>query len=71
MSEMGRASTITGVLNHTLDAGPLKAINAVKVKYYCPNCYGINLFYREVETGVFDVTCQDCNKHWQKFKKLQ
>lgn len=70
MSAMGRASKIEGVLNKGLDAGPLIPVNKLNnFKYYCPNCYSFNLYYREVEPEVFDITCLDCNKHWIKVKK--
>lgn len=71
MSEMGRTSKITGVLDKSLDAGPLIPVNRNGiVKYYCPNCYAIFLYYREVAPGIFDVTCQTCHKHWEKEKKM-
>lgn len=70
MSALGRTTKIEGVLNKSLDAGALKRVNNKSIKYYCPNCYSYNLWYREVETGVFDITCLDCNKHWTKIKKM-
>ena len=70
MSKMGTNRTVTGVLNKALDAGPLKPLNKDGiVRFYCPNCYGFEVYYREVERGVFDVTCLNCNKHWTKYKK--
>ena len=71
MSKMGTNRTVTGVLNKALDAGPLNPVNkAHQAKtYYFPNCYGFELYYREVEKGVFDITCLSCNKHWTKYKK--
>lgn len=80
MSAMGFNGKIEGVLNKSLDAGRLIPVNSEFVNarlhihkqktYYCPNCYGYELYYREVETGVFDITCLECNKHWTKTKKV-
>lgn len=67
MSTVGPNSTIQGILDKSLDLEPLKPVNpGGRIKYYCPNCYGYDLYYREVETGIFDVTCLACNKHWEK-----
>lgn len=76
MSALGGTSKIAGVLNRSLDAGPVKMLNPVKTdrghkNFYCPNCYGMNLAYRQVETGVFDISCLDCHKHWTKIKKSE
>lgn len=75
MSEMGRNSTIEGVLNKSLDPGPLKPLNQPanlkwpqRKNYYCPICYGYDLYYREIEKGVFDIWCKGCDKHWTKIK---
>lgn len=68
MSAMGRTSKIEGILNKSLNAGPVRKLSP---RYYCPNCYGMNLVYREVETGVFDIACLDCHKHWTKYKKSE
>ena len=57
--------------NKTLDAGPLLPVNKLnKFKYYCPNCYSFEVYYRQVETGVFDITCLSCHKHWYKTCKF-
>jgi len=69
MSEMGRASTITGVLDKSIEPGALRPVNKRGFKYYCPNCYSFNLWYVEIETDVYDLTCIDCNKHWRKKRK--
>ena len=70
MSEVGRTSTITGILDKSLDAGPLRPVNKLGViKYYCPECYATTLYYREIEPGVFDISCTTCHKHWEKCKK--
>ena len=66
MSKMGRTSKIESVLNKSLDAGPVKRLSS---KYYCPNCYDMNLVYRQVEKGVFDIACLTCHTHWTKTKK--
>ena len=71
MSTMGKTRTITSVLDKSLDKGPLKPINKLGIiKYYCPNCYSINLWYRQTEANpqatLFDITCLDCHKHWEK-----
>ena len=50
---------------------PVKPLNPVKtdrgnVNFYCPNCYSLELVYRQVETGIFDISCFECHKHWTK-----
>ena len=70
MSTMGKTRTITGVLDASLDKGPLKPLNRLSVKYYCPYCYATDLYYREIEPLIFDITCLSCNKHWIKHKKI-
>jgi len=72
MSEMGRTAKITGVLDKSLDAGALIPVNKNnKVKFYCPNCYATSLYYREIESDVFDLTCLTCHKHWIKHRKVE
>ena len=74
MSKMGPNRTMQSVLDKGLDAGPVKLLNPIQTNrgqktYYCPNCYSTDLIYRQVEKGVFDISCNRCHKHWTKTKK--
>ena len=69
MPKMGRANTFEGVLNKQIEPGRLIPINKARVRFYCPNCYSYQLYYTEIETNIFDVTCLNCNKHWTKSRK--
>lgn len=76
MSKMGRNTEIEGVLNKTLQAGPLKPLNPIQTgrgqkNVYCSNCYSLNLYYRKIETGVFDIVCLNCHKHYTKIKNAK
>jgi len=73
VSKVGRNSEITGILNKSIDPGPLKALNPVTTgrgqkTFYCPNCYSLNLWYKQIETGVFDIVCLNCDNHFIKKK---
>lgn len=79
MSEMGRNSKITGILNKSLDTGPLKPVNpgffdtslrrGKQKTYYCPDCYSYNLWFSVVETSIYDVVCLNCHTHLTKIIK--
>lgn len=66
MSKVGRTSEIESILNKSFKLGPYISLNN---KFYCSNCYCMDLYYREVETGIFDIWCKNCNKHFTKSKK--
>ena len=62
MSALGTNRTFEGVLNKSLEV----AVHRLNNKYYCPVCYGMELIWREVESGVFDISCLTCHTHWTK-----